>query len=484
MKELFARIILIISISLAGCAMGPDFQEPVVETPEHFQFDTLEDVAAVDLKWWELFDDPALHSLVIVALNENKDARIAASRIEEARASYGFTRADMYPRLDIDAGAGRGNFTGTTKTDSTNNYYYVAPVLSWEIDFWGKFRRSNEAAMADLLASEYSLRVVQMGLISEVVGTYFLLLDHNQRLQVSERTLASRLDSLEIIQHRFDKGIIPEIDLNQAQIQKEIAAAAIPVYERLIAKTQNALSVLLGRVPGKIETGTDLNSQTIPPDIPAGLPSSLLERRPDIVQAKYLLEAQTARIGVAKALRWPAISLTGILGVASDDLSTLTSNGAAWSVGGGLFGPLFDFGKSASKVDVEEERTKQALLQYEKTVLVAFLEVEDALVEIQTYKKQLASVKRRLKAAKNAAFLSKERYDKGFSSYLEVLETERTLFDVELELSELEQQFLNAYVKLYKALGGGWTSKEEMEKSQDQDSKQKNGTTSKEAMRE
>jgi len=479
---MFKHIILAITISLTGCALGPDFQEPVVETPEHFQFDTLKDDSGVDLKWWELFDDPVLHSLVTIALNENKDARIAASRIEEARASYGFTRADMYPRLDIDAGAGRGNFTGTIKTDSTNDYYYVAPVLSWEIDFWGKFRRSNEAAMADLLASEYALRVVQMSLISEVVGTYFLLLDYNQRLEISERTLASRLDSLEIIQHRFDKGIIPEIDLNQAQIQKEIAAAAIPVHERLIAKTKNTLSILLGRVPGEIETGIDLSSQTVPPDIPAGLPSSLLERRPDIVQAEYLLEAQTARIGVAEALRWPAISLTGILGVASDDLSTLTSNGTAWSVGGGLFGPLFDFGKSASQVDVEEERTKQALLRYEKTVLVAFREVEDALIEIQTYKTQIAAVERRLKAAKNAAFLSKERYDKGFSSYLEVLETERTLFNVELELSELEQQFLNAYVKLYKALGGGWTSREEMEKAQEQNGEQKNDPPAKEIM--
>ncbi|MBW2607585.1 MAG: efflux transporter outer membrane subunit, partial [Deltaproteobacteria bacterium] len=341
--------------------------------------------------------------------------------------------------------------------------------LSWEIDFWGKFRRANEAAMAELMASEYSLRIVQISLISEVVSTYFLLLDYNQRLEVSENTLDSRLYSLDIIQKRFDKGIISELDLNQAQIQKEIAAAAIPVYERLISKTKNALSILLGRLPGEIEKGIDLGSQTIPPEIPAGLPASLLQRRPDIVQAEYLLQAQNAKIGIAQALRLPAITLTGILGVASDELSSLTSNGAAWSISGSLFGPLFNFNKNVLRVVIEEEKTKQALYHYENTVLRAFREVEDALVEVRTYKKQIAAVKKKFKAAKNAAALSTLRYDKGVTSYLEVLDTERTLFSVELELSELRQDYHNAYVKLYKALGGGWISKEEMDEAQNQE---------------
>lgn len=468
MKKLVKIAALVIIVPLAGCMMGPNFQKPDVETPYNFRFAESEPEAAANLKWWELFNDPVLNSLIITALTDNKDAMIAASRIEEARASLGFTRADQYPRLDIEGGARVGTFTGVSRSSTTDKSAYIAPVLSWEIDFWGKYRRSTESARAQLMASEYSLRTVQIGLISEVAGTYYLLLDYRLRLFISKSTLDSRLKSLDIIQKRFDKGIIPEIDLNQAQIQKEIALAAIPLFERLIANTENALSILLGKFPGEIETGYDLNDQTFLPDIPAGLPSSILERRPDVAEAMYLLEAQTAKIGVAEALRFPSITLTGLFGAASSELSSVTTDGGVWSVGGSLFGPLIDFDKNLERVEVEKERTRQTLYFYENRVLNAFREVADALNEIQTYKRQISSVERKYTAAKNAAFLSKLRYDKGVTSYLEVLETERTLFSVGLELSELKQQFYNSYVKLYKALGGGWLSKEEMEQVQSQ----------------
>jgi multidrug efflux system outer membrane protein len=460
MRILTTSIILIICVLLSGCLLGPDFKRPEVETPEQYRFDTVKDAAPVDLKWWELFDDPQLGALITIALNENKNVLIAASRIEEARAFLGFTRADLYPRVDIEADASRGNVAGITRRGFTDNNFFAAPVLSWEIDFWGKFRRATESARAELLASEYSLRSVQISLISEVASTYFLLLDYRQRLEISKRTLTSRNESLDIIQQRFDAGIIPELDVNQAQILKEVAAGAIPLYERLIAKTENALSILLGRLPATIEKGTDLENQTIPPLIPTGLPSSLLERRPDIMQAEYRAQAQNARIGVAQALRLPAIRLTGLYGGASDELDSLTSGGAAWSVSGNVFGPLIDFKKSAEQVEIEREKTKQALLAYENTVLLAFKEVEDALVEVRTYKEELAAVARRATAARSAAGLSKERYDKGVTSYLEVLDNERILFDVELELSQVRQDYLSAYVTLYKALGGGWIFKE------------------------
>jgi multidrug efflux system outer membrane protein len=463
-----AILISIFLVMLAGCAAGPDFEQPDVEVPEYYRTtDLMPADSIINLNWWELFKDPILDTLVTIALRENKDIGIAASRIEEARAYHGFTRADLYPGLDVDGGASRGNYFGGIRTDSEVNNFYIAALLTWEIDFWGKFRRASEAAKADMIASEYAYRTIQIGLISEVVSTYFLLLDYKQRLEISSHTLESRLKSLDIIQKRFNEGIIPEIDLNQSQIQKEIAEAAIPMYERHIALTENTLSILLGRLPHEIETGFELGKQTIPPDIPVGLPSSLMMRRPDIAQAEYALMAQNARIGVASAMRFPAISLTGILGLASDDLSELTSEGAAWSVSGSLFGPLFHFNKYRRNVDIEEERTRQALLAYERTVLVAFKEVEDALVEIKTYREQISSVTRKFKAAKNAADLSKERYDKGVTSYLEVLETERTLFSVELELSELQQLYHKAYVKLYKALGGGWISREEMEAAEE-----------------
>jgi multidrug efflux system outer membrane protein len=467
MRKFVYIIALLVTVSLAGCMLGPDFTKPVVEPPERFRFAEEEAEAVVNLKWWELFNDPVLDSLVTTALHNNKDVMIAVSRIEQARASLGFVEADMYPRVDIEAGASRGSFVAGRKVD-TDDSYFIAPTLSWEIDFWGKFRRANEAALAQLMASEYSLRTIQISLISEVVSTYFLLLDFHQRLQISRQTLESRMESLDIIEKRFTEGIIPEIDLNQAQIQKEIAEASIPAFERLISQTEHTLSVLLGQFPDEIPTGTDLHDQTIPPYIPAGLPSALLERRPDIAQVEHLLHAQTARIGVAEALQFPSISLTGIAGFASTDLDDLITDGDAWSVSGNLLAPIFDFDKNKLRVVIQEERTKQALYRYQNTVLIAFKEVEDALRQVHTYDDQIASVERQRDAAENAASLSKMRYDKGVTSYLEVLETERQLFSAGLELSEVKQEYLNAYVKLYKALGGGWLSKEEAEHAEEQ----------------
>lgn len=448
--------------------MGPDFQKPDLTAPETFRFaETVAEVEdEVNLKWWELFSDPILASLVRTALQNNLDVKIAVSRIEEARATLGFTKADLYPMLNIEGSAQKGNFNGRGRSDTTDKSAYIAPVLSWELDFWGKYRRSNESARAVLLASESSLRTIQISLISEVVSTYHLLLDFRQRLELSRHTFVSRQNSLDIIQKRFDRGIIPEIDVNQAQIQKEIAVAAIPLYKRLIAKAENLMSILLGQYPEAIKTGEALRLQPVPPAIPIGLSSTILERRPDVAEALLLLEAQTAKIGVAEAMRFPAISLTGLWGVASAELGSVIDTGEIWSIGAGLTGPIFNWNKNIRRVNIEEERTRQALLNYEKIVLQAYREVADALTEIETLKIQLASVGRKNAAAKNANRLSKLRYDKGATSYLEVLDTERTLFAVGLELSELEQQYHNAFVKLYKALGGGWLSKEEMDKAQ------------------
>jgi multidrug efflux system outer membrane protein len=470
MYRRFGITALLIVPLAVSCAMGPDFEEPVVETPESFNndsFDSLNIDPRIEIAWWELFEDETLEALIDSALVGNRSALIAASRIEEARAALGFTRADLYPSITIQGNASRGNLAGTGKTEEIYENYFLAPVLSWEIDFWGKYRRAGEAAASELMASEYSLRSVQISIVSEVVRTYFLLLDYMNRLEISKQTLESRKYSLDIIEKRFVNGIIPELDVNQAQIQLEIAAGAIPVHERLVAETRNALSLLLGRPPTQIIPPGDIFDSTIPPDIPPGLPSGLLERRPDIMEARYLAQAQNARIGVAQAMRLPAISLTGLFGWASDDLSTFTTGDNAWSVSGSLLGPIFEFGKNSRRVDVERERALQAALRYEETVLQAFREVEDALVGVRTYREQLMAVERKLEAARNAARLSAERYDKGVTSYLEVLETERTLFSVELEMSELRQTYLNSYVRLYKSLGGGWGPGEETSNSQE-----------------
>lgn len=461
MKKLLLPLIAVLVMILSSCAVGPDFQKPQVDTLDVYRFDSLKVDSIANLEWWNLFDDPILDSLVITSLRNNKDLLIAVSRIEEARANLGFTKADIYPKIDIQAGASRGDYALGVRLPELGNNFNVSAPLSWEIDFWGKLRRANESARAQLLASEYSLRTVQLGLISEVVSVYFQLLDYDQRLKIAEETLLSRNKSLNIIQQKFDQGIIPEIDLNQAQIQKEIAASAVPIYRRLKVKTENVLNILLGRLPLEIERGKRLQEQTIPPDIPPGLPAQLLERRPDIRQAEYLVMAQNAQIGVAEAMRLPAISLTAVLGFASTDLSSVISGGPAWSIGGNLFGPLFNFGKNIRRVEIQEEKTKQALLGYENTVLNAFREVEDALVEVQTFREQVSAKRRQTVAARNALSLSKERYDGGVTSYLEVLDAERSWFTAELELSDIRRSYLTAYIKLYKALGGGWITQEE-----------------------
>jgi len=459
---------MLVLTALAGCTLGPDFVEPDMTPPESYRTDIMPATSADELKWWELFNDPMLYDMVTTALENNKDVRIAVSRMEEARAAFGFTRADQFPRLDLQGGANIGTFSGGVRTEDTNHYAYIAPVLSWEIDFWGKFRRATESAQAALLASEYGIKSVQLALVSQVAATYYLLLDFHQRLAISEATLQSRQESLRIIRLRFEKGTVPEIDLNQAQIQKEIAEEAIPQYERQIANTENALSVLLGKFPAAVPTGAELKRQHLPPEIPAGIPSAVLTRRPDVAQAMYALQSQSARIGVAEALRLPAISLTGLLGVATSEVSNIQSDGGVWSVGGSLLGPIYDFGKNRSRVEIEKALTQQSRYFYEKTVLTAFREVDDALVDIETLKRQYESTERRLKAAANANFLSKERYDKGVTSYLEVLDSERNLFEVELRNSELLQQVFNAYVRLYQALGGGWMTKEEMEQAEEE----------------
>jgi len=299
-----------------------------------------------------------------------------------------------------------------------------------------------------------------ISLISEVASVYFQMLDFDNRLEISRSTLVSRQEYLNIMQERYDKGIVAEIDVNQAQIQEAIAAAAVPQYERLVANTEHGLSILLGRNPGPVIRGAKLQEQVIPPDIPPGLPSDLVQRRPDVMETERYVAAQNAMIGYAQALRFPTFSLTGLLGVASPELSTAALN-AAWAVSGTVFGPIFNFGKNKRRVEVERKRTEQAYLMYDQAVLNAFRETEDALISVTTYKDELAAVIRQRDAAANAAMLSKARYDEGITSYLEVLDSERTLFDASLNASATLQYRLNSYVDLYKAIGGGWLSPEE-----------------------
>lgn len=459
LKILFLALLL---ISISGCAVGPNFLKPVVTSPEKFRYDYTGEDTAYTLSWWELFNDPVLDSLVRTALRENRDVRIAAARIEEAHAAMKYNWADNFPKIGYEGNIQGGNLNPVLINGSTGTIsnYYAAPVLSWEIDFWGKYRRATESARAEMFATEYAHRSIMISLIAQVSSLYFELLDYDKRLEISRSTLLTRQAYLQIIQERFNKGIVPEIDLNQAQIQEAIAAAAVPQYERSVANIENVLSILIGRNPGPILRGNSLEDQVIPPDIPPGLPSSLLQRRPDILEAEQYVAAQNAMIGVAQAMRFPTFSLTALFGVASPELTT-SAISAAWSVSGTILGPLFNFGKNKRRVEIERKRTEEAYLAYDQAVLQAFRETEDALVAVTTYRDQLVAVERQKVAARNAAMLSKARYDEGVTSYLEVLDSERTLFDASLNASATLQYRLNSYVNLYKTLGGGWISEEE-----------------------
>ncbi len=451
--------IIVITIAFNSCMVGPNFQKVEIESPESYRFTEDKTDTTLNLEWWDLFNDKALVSLIDSALVNNKDAQIAASRIEESRIYLGYTKADMYPQLNYGGGIGYGNENGRLVGGAASSFSATAN-LSWEIDFWGKYRRANEAARAEMFASDYTLKVIQISLINEVSGAYYSLLDFTRRLRIAERTLESRKESTRIINERFEKGTVAEIDLNQAQIQEAIAAAAIPTYERSIAFAENALRVLIGENPKAIVVNSSIEDSKMEATIPVGLPSQLLARRPDVLAAEQQVVAQNARIGVAQAMRFPSISLTAMAGAVSPDLANFNStDDIVGSVGAGLFGPIFNFGKNKRRVEIEKERTKQTKLNYEKAVIMAFRETEDALISVNTLERELVTIEQQLAAAKNAASLSKLRYDGGVTSYLEVLESERSLFQIELYHSELMQRRLNAYTNLYKALGGGWSVK-------------------------
>ncbi len=449
-------ISLFLALAVTSCMVGPKLEKPVVDAEEQFRFDSIVGDSMINLAWWELFSDPELDTMIYSALEHNQDILIAMSRIEQAYGVLGVSKADLYPQFgyDISGTYGKPNPAGAG-TDA-GGVINITPNVYWELDFWGKVRRSNQAARAEIAASEEVLRMVQIGIITAVADGYFQLLDYDQRLDIARYTWETRTESLWIIEQRFEKGVVPEIDLNQAQQQEAIAATAIPTYERSVARTENYLSILLGQNPRNMERGL-LDEQLIPPDIPIGIPSELLQRRPDLVQAEQLFYAETARIGMMQAMRFPSFSITGAMGLASSDLSTLLSSDALiYSVGGSILGPIFNWGKNKRRVDIQKETARQALFRYEQSVLNAFREVDDALIDVNTYGREVESRERQKLAAINAAKLSRARYDGGQTGYLEVLDTERSLFTAELETTAVKGSLLSSYLYLYKALGGGW----------------------------
>jgi multidrug efflux system outer membrane protein len=448
-------------LALGGCTLGPDYVRPDLDAPVSYIQPVQEGESFANAVWWELFQDPQLQELIRIALVENQDLGIAVSRIEEFRAVLGVTRSNQFPTVDIAGAAGRTDpsrnvFPGGLSGEEIENYRLSADVF-FELDLFGRLRRSTEAARGELLAAEEFRRGITISLVANVASTYMLLRDLDAQLEISRRTEVTRANSLRIIEARFEMGTVPRLDVNQAEIQLAVANSAVASAERLVGQTEHALSLLIGRNPGGIARGLPLQRQTMPPSIPAGLPSELLLRRPDVLSAEASLAAQTARIGVAEAARWPSLSLTGSFGFESQELSTLTQSGSDFlSIGGSIFQPLFNSGRNKRQVEIEQARTKQALLGYQQTLQRAFGEVEDALIAVRTYKVEREARARQAAAARSATMLSRARYDGGVSSYLEVLDAERSLFDAELTESQTLRLYINAVIELYKALGGGW----------------------------
>lgn len=443
---------------LTSCTLGPDYKRPVVAAPEAWR--AAPAAAEVDLAWWEQFQDAALRDLLRQALETSHDLRIAVARVDQARALAGITRADQYPTVNAGATASRNRFSDTTEPrglGGESNRFAVAADLSFEIDLWGRLRRATEAARAELLATEEARNVVQMTLVSDVATAYLRLRQLDLELETTRRNVTSRRDSLQIVRDRFEAGLTSALDLHQAEAGLAATAARVPELERLIAQTENQLSILVGVSPRAITRGRELTAQTAPPEVPAGLPSDLLERRPDIRMAEAALVAANARIGVAKAEYFPRISLTGLFGVESSDLSDLFQSGSrVWGVGSGLVQPLFNAGRTRNNVDFAEARQREALMVYEQTIVQSFRDVEDALVAHRKSREALAEQSIAVRASREALAVAESRYRSGLTSYLDVLDAQRTLLAAEIDESRVLLSQLVSIVQLYRALGGGW----------------------------
>jgi multidrug efflux system outer membrane protein len=454
----------LITLLLSGCAVGPNYKRPSANVPGVYRGAMPQEAAQPaaeslgDQKWWEVFQDPQLQDLIRTALQRNYDVRIAAARILEAQAQVGITRADQLPTISGGAEAlnqrsARAKFFPAFETSSNQ----VDLSLAWELDFWGKYRRATESARANLLATEWAREAVISTLVSDVAAAYFRLRELDLELEISRRTLASRRDSLQLTQTLASGGATSMLDVRQAEQLVFTAAETIPDLERRIEQQENFISTLLGNNPGPIARGTKLTEQAHAPEIPAGLPSSLLERRPDIRQAEAQVIAANAQIGVAKAAYFPQINLTASGGYQSSALTSLfTGPAGLWSFGGSLVQPIFTGGRIRSNVKFTEARQQEAALVYQQSIQEAFRGVSDALVEYRKDREFREQQEQLSFSAEDAARLSETRYRGGATSYLEVLTSETNYFDAELGLAQARLNELLGLVRIYRNLGGGW----------------------------
>jgi len=452
-------IIIIIAVALmfSNCAVGPKFQSPKVDIPPAYIYESvaIPGDSLVNISWWERFGDTRLDSLIQQALDSNRNLAIAASRIEQSRLQLRMTRADLAPSIGLGM-KGEGTYTHNTKIVQE---YSIEPNITWEVDLFGKLRRMSESARAEMLATEQTYHAVMLSLAAEVATTYFNLLQYDMSLRISYETYDIRRASQNIIDSMVYYGMSSAVDLQQAKGLTATAAAAIPQYERAKVQTEMALCALLGRnpYPMAVDGRQLLRVIKVPVMVPAGLPSSLLDRRPDIQQAYYQVASSTANIGVAVANRYPSLVLTGEGGLLSSTLKGLfRGNPFGWSASLSVSESLFAFGKNKRAVEIAKEINKQALLNYEQSVIIALGEVESTLSGVATYRSQVKHYWELLEATQTTQILTQELFHNGSSTYLNVLDAERELFSTQITFLKVISAQLAEYVSLYKALGGGW----------------------------
>ncbi len=469
--------------ALAACKMGPDYARPDTPAKDAWRLAAPTAESIANLAWWELLKDQELQKLIRIALAENQDLRTAVASVEQYRNQLIISKFDLVPSLSYNSHAFLFQTQGNANTIPTGS---AAPVvlpgaaggsgnttfsnesffgsLKWELDFWGRLRRSVEASQAQLFSQEENQRAVILGLVSGVAEAYFELRALDLQVEITKRTLGTWEESVRLSQLRFKQGYIPKLDLDRFEAERAGAAAKLAELEKQVVQKENQLSALLGRKPAQIARGLSLVEQPMPPAVPAGLPSELLQRRPDLLQAEQELAAATAAIGVAQAMRFPQFALTGALGVASSQVSS-QSLGPLFvqNIGGALAGPVLNATALGYQVKVNETKAQQAALQYEKAVVTALKEVEDALIAVQKTREQREAQEQQVAALQSSLNLAGARYQGGRASYLDVLTSQRSLFDAELALARTRQSQLVSVVQLYKALGGGWSAAEKPE---------------------
>jgi len=458
------QLALVLPLALAACTVGPDYRRPAIDTPPAWRAPTGEAAELANVAWWEQFQDPALSALVVEAVRNSKDLKIATADVEAAFAQYGITRSALFPQVDAQASAvrERASRNGPVPVPAgreTVNDFTADLTLGYEVDLWGRLRRATEAARADLLASEEGRRTVVMTLVSTVAAGYVQLRALDRQLEIARQTSASLGEAARLQRVRFEQGARPESDYQQAESQYQAAAAQVPELERLIARQENFLSVLVGRNPGPIARGRGIEGLAFPA-VPAALPSSLIERRPDILQAEQNLVAANADIGVAKAAYFPRISLTAALGFESTDLSHLLKGGSKrGAVGVGATLPIFNAGRIRNQVAQAEAFQREALASYERSILLGLQDVENALIDRAKFSEARDVQAKNVAALARFRDLAALRYREGATIYLEVANAEQSLFSAQLAYVAVQSQLFQSYANLYKAVGGGWDAR-------------------------